>query len=196
MGQVWVISDMHLFHQRVAESRGFSSPEEHDAILLDNYCKVVKPDDIVINGGDLTVGGKQKVLNALEVCRKLPGKKISIPGNHDPWSPIHRDAQKWFAPAMETFCYIAHFMRKRLDGTNVLFSHYPYAYDHFEVPRYMQYRLPNLGEFLVHGHGHDSTKMVDKQINVCPEAWDMKPVSQEEILELIRDYNDRTAGSV
>lgn len=183
MSRIWYVSDLHLLHQNLATLRGYSSIEEHDAIICDNWVKSIREHDTVIHCGDETVGGKQRVLDALAMIKKLPGKKIEIPGNHSPVHPMHRDWMKWVQPYNDVFDAMAPFMRRKINGINILHSHFPYCMDHTEVPRYQQYRLPDMGEWLIHGHGHSEVKKVGKQINVCLEAWGHAPVSQEQIVE-------------
>ena len=46
------------------------------------------------------------------------------------------------------------------------------------MPRYTQYRLPNQGRWLLHGHTHNKDQRIHgKQLHVGLDAWGMRPVS-------------------
>lgn len=49
MGRVFVISDLHLCHNKefVWQKRGFDSIEAHDLAILENWNKTVCPEDTV-----------------------------------------------------------------------------------------------------------------------------------------------------
>lgn len=49
-------------------------------------------------------------------------------------------------------------------------------------------KLKNDDNFLIHGHTHSKTKIVNKMINVCSDAWDYECVSEDQIIELMRNY--------
>jgi calcineurin-like phosphoesterase family protein len=70
-----------------------------------------------------------------------------------------------------------------------LLSHFPYFGDgegSRDTPeRYSQYRLPDMGEWLIHGHVHDPIRLRGKSIHVGVDAWNLAPVHLDEIVKLI-----------
>src|SRR5690606_8522532 len=69
----------------------------------------------------------------------------------------------------------------KLAGRDFLLSHFPYQGDHTDEPRYRQWRLPNLGEALLHGHTHRADQGVHQETfalegHVGLDAWDLTPV--------------------
>ena len=89
------------------------------------------------------------------------------------------------------------FAKARIDGRTVLLSHLPYqdAGDHTAEERYPQFRLPDLGGWLVHGHTHSSLKADGlRSVHVGLDAWGLRPVSEGEIAALIRDAEERLAS--
>jgi calcineurin-like phosphoesterase family protein len=181
-------------HERCAtEFRGFSSSQEHDETIIDNWNSVVSPADTVIHCGDLTLKKPEFVR---DLVMRLNGAIHFIWGNHDVGSPTHREGykfQNYYTDLWGLNLDTAQaFMRKKLDGRQVLISHYPYSGDHPELDdRYTQYRLRNEGLPLIHGHTHVKEKIsygtMTLQIHVGLDAWDMKPIDQEQIIEILRE---------
>ena len=77
-------SDLHFGHKnilRFAKPRPFSTIEEHDQAIIDNWNSVVKQEDDVYIIGDISLN-----LSAEEIENKLKalnGNKYLILGNHD-----------------------------------------------------------------------------------------------------------------
>ena len=187
MGVTWYTADLHISHRLVAGHRGFGEDTDaHDAEIVERWMKVVRDDDIVYILGDLAVSNPYR---ALALLAELPGRKRLIFGNHDV-GPQHRDAPRWFPRYLEVFEWATPYARRRIAGQEVLLSHYPYATspgaDHGEV-RYTQWRLPDMGAWLLHGHTH-STEIhtSDREIHVGWDAW-RRLVAEHEIEEFIRN---------
>lgn len=181
---VWFTSDLHFGHRRVADLRGFGDDTEaHDAHLMKEWAKRVHPDNIVWVLGDLTVS---KPAYALGLIADLPGRKHFISGNHDDCHPMHRDFHKKIGAYNEVFESVSPFARQRWNGVNFLMSHFPYEKDRHDA-RYMQYRLRDEGEWLLHGHTHGPERREGREIHVGLDAWDYAPVSLQEILKLTQE---------
>lgn len=181
---VWFTSDPHFGHTYVAGLRGFDSTAEHDAHLTLQWMQRVQPGDEVWVLGDLAASSPAHALNVIE---HLPGRKHLIAGNHDRCHPMHRQAHKFQRLYLEVFASVAPFARRRINGTEVLLSHFPYAVDR-EEPRYMQYRLRDEGAWLLHGHLHASERVTSRrEIHVGVDAWDLAPVHLDTIATLMED---------
>jgi calcineurin-like phosphoesterase family protein len=79
---MYFISDTHFHHSKVIDysRRPYSSVEEMNQSLIDNWNKIVKPNDEIYHLGDFGFGNAnslQKIINSLN------GKKHLILGNHD-----------------------------------------------------------------------------------------------------------------
>lgn len=194
---VWFTSDLHIGHVKVAQIRAeefgapavASHPEHavgwHDQHLAWNWDDLVCPGDQVWVLGDISAGGKQAQLNALQWLSNRPGQKHLIAGNHDGCHPMHRDSHKWQPEYLKVFDSVQPFARRRINGIGVLLSHFPYSGDHSEQDRYDQYRLRDLGVPLLHGHVHADTKRWGRnQIHVGVDAWGFRPVHLDEVAEL------------
>lgn len=186
---IWLTSDPHWHHRKVSEIRGFDTPEEHDDALLGEYVDYIRPNDRTWWLGDLTATSPQP---GFEAIAKIPGKHHLVWGNHDNGHPMHRDSyrrQDRYRPYFES---MQAFIRRRAAGREYLMCHFPYAGDHTEVQRYDQYRLPDLGTPLVHGHTHSTeaisfTERGTLQVHVGVDAW-FRPVNLDEVIELFNEH--------
>lgn len=171
--KVWVMSDAHLFHLLVSGLRGFATPEDFNAAFEEDWRSKVYTHDQVWLLGDLSGGGHLDEVFAL--LKSLPGEKHLIIGNHDSCFPDHRDSHRRLKKYYDVFESVQLHARRSINGVRVLVSHFPYAGDHTAEARYDQWRLPDYGMPIVHGHTHSSDILshTDKgtlQINVAWEA--------------------------
>ena len=213
---VWFTSDLHIGHKLVADHRlaergawDENPTEWHDYLLGEHWDELVRADDVIWVLGDISAGGSKAQLNALEWIKARPGKKHLIAGNHDSVHPMHRDAHKWMPiyldGAFETVQTAARRYIPLSEGRRqeVLLSHFPYdgEGDRVGKDRYTQWRLRDEGTALLHGHVHsqvqvtrsrlpvggvDGLYMPAKQVHVGLDAWDLKPVSLEQIAEVLQ----------
>jgi calcineurin-like phosphoesterase family protein len=181
---VWFTSDLHFGHRLVAGHRGFADTDAHDEHLIHQWSRKVDKDDQVWVLGDLCVSSPTR---ALEIVRDLPGIKHLISGNHDSCHPMHRDSHKWQPKYLAAFASVQPFARRRIDGTEILLSHFPYSKDRHEV-RYTQWRLRDEGLWLLHGHTHAADQRLEgREIHVGVDAWDFTPVPIHTIAALMSD---------
>jgi calcineurin-like phosphoesterase family protein len=192
---VYFTSDPHWGHKFVAQLRGFDGDTSaHDAALLENFQRIVKRGDQVWWLGDLAMGNPEY---ALAMTAAIDGEHHLITGNHDFCFPGHRESHKWQKKYLEVFKSVQPYARRRVpvapEGYHeVLLSHFPYIggdpaeADHSMEPRYTQYRLPDEGRWLLHGHTHHADQRLHgHQIHVGLDAHNMRPVSLEYVSELI-----------
>jgi calcineurin-like phosphoesterase family protein len=188
VSNVFYTSDLHFSHRRVSEIRGFDDPSAHDAALILNWNSVVQPCDTVFVLGDVSL---MKPARYMHLTNMLNGTKHLIFGNHDPGNGGNRDAHKYGSDYWNAGFVSSHdFLRRRIGGRNILLSHYPYSGDHTEEDRMAQYRLPDLGLPLLHGHVHSGERLTfsktgTAQIHVGLDAWDLTPVNQAVIEKIL-----------
>lgn len=87
MSNRFLISDTHFGHTNTWQKftlpdgsplRPFTSTEEMDETMVDNWNRVVRPQDTVYHLGDVVIARR-----CLETVKRLNGRKILIRGNHD-----------------------------------------------------------------------------------------------------------------
>lgn len=179
MSATWFVGDTHFGHERVAGIRGFANTVKHDESIAARWAKQVHPDDTVYVLGDISSGSSIGEEYALAALWGLPGSKHLIAGNHDSVSSIHRNSYKKFPQFMKVFDSIQQFARIRIDGVNILLSHYPYLSQGDGpgrgLPRYSQYRLADEGMPLIHAHTHHtdpfSGSVTGREMCVSWDAW-------------------------
>lgn len=204
--RIFYTSDTHVGHRLVARERGFVhedwAPEfdqrtqsylpvpdtgAHDRALALYWDSTVRPQDTIFILGDISISGSDY---ALDWHANRPGNKILIAGNHDPIWGFHRDSYKVYEKWMGAFTAIMPFLRRKLEGHYFLMSHFPYvgtgAEGHGVEDRYPQFRLPDMGVPLLHGHTHGKEKahISDEgtpELHVGLDAWDMQFVEQETV---------------
>lgn len=165
----YYVSDLHFGHKNILEmcKRPFSSIEEMDERLVENWNKRVKKNDKVYILGDLIYKSTTPPEAYLE---RLKGEKVLILGNHDKWWVDKVDLTKYFSFVM------------RLDVINTgkgkaTLCHFPMM--DFE------------GRYLIHGHIHANTDMdywsvlknSDRTLNAGVDVNGFQPVTFDELLE-------------
>ena len=131
---VFFISDLHIGHIGAIrfDNRPFQSLEEENHAITANWNNTVSDNEEVYILGDL-IWEKNM---ALDVIRKLKGRKHMISGNHDKFSP---DIEKCFESISDYKVIVVNHQR-------IVLSHYPIAF------WYGQHRKT----VLLYGHLHNS----------------------------------------
>lgn len=187
----WFTSDWHFNHANIIEytERPFWDGDTPDTdamnrALIDNFNEMVAPEDEVWFVGDVAMGKRSESLPLFKqlVCRNL----LLVPGNHD---NVHRMFPKW-AKHVDLyedagFTIMGSQETVTIDSTEVLVCHFPYSGDSHEEDRYSGLRPDDTGQWLIHGHTHSPEKGSGRQIHVGVDAWDLRPVSETEIAEII-----------
>ena len=190
MSGTWFTSDLHLGHNRVAGIRGFDNTDRHDETIIRNWTSRVRDRDTIYVLGDLTCDRRKREY-ALAVIEELPGTKHLISGNHDDVSSIHRTGWKYLSYYLKVFASVRDFARIRIRKADILMSHYPYDGDRPGDFRYSEYRLPDCGVPLLHGHTHLANQTlhwsarVTPQVHVGLDAWGLFPVPLASIERLL-----------
>ena len=116
----YYIADTHFGHFNIIKHdanngcKKFSSIEEHDNLIIENWNSVVKQTDNVYILGDFSwlYGRETK-----EIIEKLNGQKFLIKGNHDRWS---KDGA-----CKKLFQGIYDIKQIEDNGRQVILSHFP-----------------------------------------------------------------------
>lgn len=116
----YYISDTHLGHENIVKhdaasgARNFSSIEEHDNLIIQNWNNVVTPRDNIYILGDFSWLYARETEN---IIKKLNGSKFLIKGNHDRWC---KDGA-----CKKLFQGIYDYKSINDNGRTVVMSHYP-----------------------------------------------------------------------
>lgn len=161
---IWLVSDTHFFHENIIRYAGrpFSSAEEMNEVMIENWNRVVKPGDKVYHLGDVAMGPREEVPSLLA---RLKGSKRLIVGNHDdiPWFC----KGGWFKKVL---------MWRVLPEFNILLTHVPVHESSIHE------RIVVAGGVNVHGHIHEKTSPTGPYRCVCVEHTNYTPVNIEELL--------------
>lgn len=161
----YFISDTHFGHKNIIkfypELRPFSTIEEHDEVLIQNWNSVVKKGDRVFHLGDFAWG----TANIVKTVQRLNGVKYLIMGNHDTAPTVNY--LKGFHKCLGCLAY-----------DKFILSHIPVTSDQF-------YRY--LGN--IHGHLHAKTMEDTRYFNVSVEKIGLKPISFDELYKKFQENN-------
>lgn len=184
----YFVADTHFGHHKVADIRfpeyafpgGEHSLQAMDNEILIQLCKLTKKDQLWILG-DIS-GGKQEsyALNLLADVKAHTGAQLHlIAGNHDSVSSIHREAWKHQKRFLEVFDSVQQFAKMRFGSHTALLSHFPYKVlgdgpDRGDRSRYNEFRLPDTGYPLIHGHTHQTKPHVTLTSKDLKHSYEMK----------------------
>ena len=185
----WFTSDTHFWHKQILnyDERPYSSLEQMEEQLISNWNNVVSKNDIVYHLGDFAFGNPKRWKS---ITDRLQGSITLIRGNHD----IQNGAtlKRLVVDGVPIFNDVGDLEVVHIGEYRVMLSHYPYIDSGFDG-RMPEYAPNNTGLWLLHGHTHKTghgpfelDKCRGKMINVGCMLWDYSPISENEILQIIR----------
>ena len=186
MAEVFLISDTHFGHKNILKfqvpcdycagsgnnypytcsngtgqvtMRPFSTVEEMDEFMVQEWNKVVRPQDKVYHIGDVAMHKSH-----IPTVGRCNGHKRLVRGNHDDWE------MKYYLPFFDEI-----YGTRKLD--TLLLSHIPLH------PESIAGHMTN-----VHGHVHSNPTpyLTHKYLNVCVERINYRPITLSEAKERIR----------
>lgn len=168
MADIWVISDTHFSHANIIKycNRPFEGTQQMDEAMIQNWNKVVKPQDKVYHLGDVYMNAKADYISY--IFSRLNGHKRLILGNHDNGQDqvLHKSFEKidvWrMFPAM-----------------GLLLTHVPVHES--ALAKTGRHDQPDYQLLNVHGHIHDRPSPKGPYKCVCVEQINYTPVNIEEL---------------
>lgn len=167
MSRTWMIADQHFEHTNIIKytNRPFDNVKQMNEVLVNNWNKKVRQEDVVYVLGDFALSDKEGIS---QIGRQLNGKKTLIMGNHDRKNPqVYYDAGFRFVSKYPV-----------LLEEKFLLSHHPM----FEVIKGSE--LIN-----IYGHVHNNEDYEDYTENtfcVSVERIDYTPIRFNEIKKKLR----------
>lgn len=180
------ISDTHFGHFNIIKhcNRPFSTVEEMDEVMINNWNNVVTSKDTVYILGDVVFSKN----NPVDYLKKLNGKKIVIVGNHD--YDISKNHKKYLeSKLIDRICdYLE--ITDNIDNQyyKIIMSHYPMV----EWNGFFR------GSIHLYGHIHNNIqnnaykimKNINNAYNVGADILDFTPKTLSEVIQ----YNKKFSG--
>lgn len=161
---IFFTSDTHFGHSKIIDycKRPFSSIEEHDKTLIQNWNNVVGQDDTVFHLGDFAYGNSQFVSN---IIRQLNGNIILIKGNHD--------LRNMNPTLYNIFSDAVYQARILIDKQTVYLNHFPFlCFEHGDINLYKDnYSIQLFGH--VHSGPLTSSEDVNRLNILLPTQYDV-----------------------
>ena len=186
MSKTFYTSDTHFGHENIIRYSGrpFSSVEEMNSTMIENWNSLVGPDDTVWHLGDVVMNVKW-----LHSVSQLNGQKILVAGNHDhcwagfkkPKATVHDYIDAGFQYVI-TNGILIHTLK---NNREVVLSHLPYEGNQHDGRKFEGWRPRDTGLVNLCGHVHEAWKIQGRSINVGVDQWDFKPVAEETLVDLI-----------
>lgn len=167
MRKEWIISDTHFYHRNIIRycNRPFTSVEQMNQVLIENWNSLVKSSDVVFMLGDFALGNKEQII---ELGKQLKGQKVLIMGNHDGGS-----YQTYWDAGFE------------------MISRYPIIiHEHYILSHDPQPLVDNGKYANIYGHIHDhdaSLHPSPRAFCACVERTNYKPVLFNDIKNLLEE---------
>lgn len=175
MKNMFVISDTHFSHKNILTFkdgsgnliRPFSSVEEMNETMIENWNSVVSDNDIIYHLGDVCFNKTDYHL----IMPRLKGRKRLLLGNHDTDKLTVLDHSQYFDKIMVS----------RRFGRDMphqfIMTHHPVH----------QYDLTKHGETIWNLHGHTHDKLIDdlRYINVCVEYTNYAPLHFDDLFKIM-----------
>jgi calcineurin-like phosphoesterase family protein len=157
--QSWIISDTHFFHENIG--RYCDRPAGWQETIIENWNRLIQPDDVVFHVGDLALGKKENIEGLVPL---LKGRLHLMRGNHD------RRGNGFYRRLGITLVPDPYRTDRPL-GLTLIFSHRPI------VPL-------EPGVINLHGHIHNSQapELGGRHVNLCVEVREYRPWRLGEIL--------------
>lgn len=168
----FLISDLHLGHANICKFlrndgitkvRPWDNVDEMNEKIIENWNRVVGPNDIVYNLGDVVINRRY-----LQLLPQLNGEQRLILGNHDIFH--HDDYIKYFSRIYGSV---------KLD--TYILSHYPVHVD----------SITHWCTANIHGHIHEKDIEDARYYNVSVENINYTPVSLDELKILIQQKRNK-----
>jgi calcineurin-like phosphoesterase family protein len=183
MTRIHFTADTHFGHHKLAEVRGFNDSIEMTVSMVDAWNIRVDPDDWVYIIGDFSFLNNELTI---QILRRLHGRKILVPGNHD--RNLNLAAKAEFYSVHAPLCDLKlnmpgqeHIAPADREKVRVTLCHFPMlVWNHMQT-----------GGIHLHGHSHGHLRhpapggrMMDVGIDTpLGKANGFAPISFEQVMQ-------------
>lgn len=182
---IWFTSDTHFGHKAMVDgdigqgwrSDHFSSLEEMDEVMIENWNERVHPGDMVYHLGDLSFHGPEETAIILS---RLNGQIFLVKGNHD-----HKSITK-SSLVQQELVWIKDY--KRINPKiNPAGLKQAIALCHFPM---VTWHGSSNGSWMLHGHCHGNLSLphpmdIAPRLDVGVDCWNFAPVSLQEVADVM-----------
>ena len=182
--KIFFISDSHFCHESIIKycDRPFTSVEEMNEAIIENWNSVVRPEDTVFHLGDFGLGPSEKLK---DIFQRLNGEIYLIMGNHD-----FRQTKG----VLSMFKEVHLEMLIEVEKTKILLNHYP-------MLCFSGSNRSDVWQLFGHVHtrektgGYDAGRLqylLPTQYDVGVDNNDFTPVSFEQLKQIIQQKISET----
>lgn len=172
----WFTSDHHNLHDNIQKhcNRPFGNVKEQEQCLLDNHNSLVDPKDTVYILGDISMTKE----GAISILEKMNGQKYFILGNHD----------KELVNVIKQYCQVVRDLYDiKINNQKITLCHY----------MMLTWNCSHYGAWQLFGHSHGTIQPIGLQHDVGVDNNDFKPVSFEQIVEIMKHRKEHhTVNSI
>jgi len=176
---IFVTSDHHFFHRNLIAlvGRPFQSEYGMNRHMVEQWNKVIHPEDLVVHVGDFSAGLKGRKKELIKLTKELNGERMLILGNHDHFT------EEYYLDVLG-FSYVDFFYIYK----DIMFSHYPLVqnpkYPNEQIDLLVEIAKENKSKLILHGHQHNPAyKNYENHFNVCVDRHEYKPINLKLLYE-------------
>ena len=166
-------SDTHFGHTNILkhDNRPWTTIDEHDQALIDNWNRVVQPGSVVYHLGDVAWHKQGARLDY--ILSSLHGTLILIKGNHDRSNKHVLKHSRWSK--------VCEYEEITVGDQKIILFHY----------RMVVWNQSHYGSWALHGHSHGSLPVnyQAKTIDVGTMCWGYTPISFSQVAEEMKKHS-------
>ena len=161
MTNILFTADLHLGHNNLVKrgQRPFSTCEEHDQVLMDNWNNKINKSDLIYILGDVVWNNEFSILD------KFNGQKIIIKGNHDKTKHLE------IAKAKGYICNWHYQKGLTIDNKFLYMQHFSCR----------SWERSFHGSYHIYGHSHGTLEDYKLSTDIGVDCWNFTPVNWEEL---------------
>jgi len=163
---IFFTSDTHFNHANIIRfcNRPFSDVLQMNETIIENWNKVVKPEDKVYHLGDFGFGEVGYIID------RLNGKITLIRGSHEKSAFLYKSKFELIVPLLEF----------EIDNNTIVLCHYAMRV----------WRKSHYNSWHLYGHSHGMLKGQGKSFDVGVDCWNFQPISYEKVESVMKGLPD------